>query len=972
MSKRSSLLSPNRHSGFQQIPDLDDASLPMANPNDATIDIPLSTVSSRTGARRADVTRSPAGTAFSPGSPNEKTSMFQHYAGGRRRKVDPQDAARHIRDEEDTLTKMGEIYNKILNFSIVTRYFVYVLPLALMIAVPIIIGATVSQSATFDDVRIVWIFTWVEIVWLSLWISKLASKSLPFVFQFLCGIVSSGVRKYALVLKSLEIPLSLAGWALASLATFKPLMTLNPDQKRLGQTTPTDWENIMGNILGAFMVAALVYLGEKLLVQLISIGYHRQQFEFKIRESKHNVYLLSLLYDASRALFKEYCPEFVEEDYLINDSINLPKSRLGNGGHHARSGSATPLRLLQNIGRVGDKVTAAFGNVAHEVTGKAVFNPTAAHSIVVEALEKSHSSEALAKRIWMSLVVEGKESLYQEDIVEVLGPDRDIEAQECFAALDRDGNGDVSLDEMILTVTEYGRERKAIASSLHDVDSAINVLDNMLCVIVFIITIFVFGKTSPNRYIPMLIPIVAFLNSSFATTLATAGTALLSLSFVFASTAQEVLGSCIFLFVKHPFDVGDRVDISDTQLIVERISLLFTVFKEIKTHKTTQVANIVLNTIWIDNVSRSKAMREQLLVFVSFDTSLEDIQLLRDEIQNFVLDKENSRDFQPEVEVEVTGIASMDKMELKVEIRHKSNWSNEAVRAARRSKFMCALVLALRRVPIYAPGGGGAALGSNDQPTYSVAVSDAEAVERRDAFSAAKAAKRMVPTTQADGAKSSTPNTATFGSLGTNMPAVSAVRNRSASIRNPTASSIIATSPEPVAMNSRNARPAVSDSPGDWVINDTRKASAAGQRDTDIEEVRDVLRRQSTRGKRRTLDRPVFKSGAPGPGIPTIAEPNDQAYHEYIAFQGPVSVGPRLPVRTANEGFGSTFDPFQQEVLSSEPIPPQTPPKARSSPPGTKKFSPKASSYWDQSQWEESPNARQGKNNSFAVEKEEV
>ena len=468
----------------------------------------------------------------------------------------------------------------------------------------------------------------------------------------------------------------------------------------------------------------------------------------------------------------------------------------------------------------------------------------------------------------------------------------------------------------------------------------------------------------------MLTLIVAFLNSSFATTLATAGTALLSLSFVFATTAQEVLGSCIFLFVKHPFDVGDRVDIADAQLIVERISLLFTVFKEIKTHKTTQVANIVLNTIWIDNVSRSKAMREQLLVYVSFDTSLEDIQLLKNEIQNFVLDKENSRDFQPEVEVEVTGIASMDKMELKVEIRHKSNWSNEAVRAARRSKFMCALVLALRRVPIYAPGGGGAALGSNDQPTYSVAISATEAAERRDAFSATKAAKRMVPPMQSDGGTSTTPNTATFGSLGTNMPAVSAVRNRSASVRNPSASPIIATSAETMALRLQNAHPAVSDSPGNWADNNTRTISAADQRDTDIEEVRDVLRRQSTRGKRRTLDSSGFKSGAPGPGIPTIAEPNDQAYHEYIAFQGPVSVGPRLPVRAANVGFDSTFDPFEQKIALSEPIPPRTPPKIRSSPPGTKKQSPEASSYWDKPLSEGSPNVGQGKNNSFAMERE--
>lgn len=168
----------------------------------------------------------------------------------------------------------------------------------------------------------------------------------------------------------------------------------------------------------------------------------------------------------------------------------------------------------------------------------------------------------------------------------------------------------------------------------------------------------------------LLVP-VAFLNSSFSTTLATAGTALLSLSFVFAVTAQEVLGSCIFIFVKHPFDVGDRVDISGEQLIVERMSLLFTIFRKVDDHRNTQVPNIALNGLWIDNISRSGAMREKLAMYISFDTKIEDIELLRNEIQAFVLEKENCRDFHPEIEVEVVGIGSMDKLELRVEVRHK-------------------------------------------------------------------------------------------------------------------------------------------------------------------------------------------------------------------------------------------------------------------------------------------------------------
>ena len=94
----------------------------------------------------------------------------------------------------------------------------------------------------------------------------------------------------------------------------------------------------------------------------------------------------------------------------------------------------------------------------------------------------------------MSFVVEGKNSLFQEDILEVLGGSHQVEAEECFTALDRDGNGDISLDEMILTVTEFGRERKSIATSMHDVDQAINVLDGLLATVVFIVCVFVFSK----------------------------------------------------------------------------------------------------------------------------------------------------------------------------------------------------------------------------------------------------------------------------------------------------------------------------------------------------------------------------------------------------------------------------------------------------------------------------------------------
>lgn len=697
---------------------------------DATVDIPLDNVNN---GYQSQTLRNPAASSAMNVNENEKQGFLQRRGVGVRKSIAAAGARRPntgFDDEEDMVTGAGRLYHKILNFSTFTRYFIYILPLAAILAVPIVVGATAARHARIDGVRMMWLFVWLLTSWVGLWTAKVVAHYLPVVFRGLCGVVTAGTRKYELILKNLEIPLSLCGWALVSLATFRPFMNLD--------STATDgppWAHIVQQILAALMISALVYTGECLFIQIISINYHRKQFHSKLKDHKRTLYLLGLLYNASCSMFPSFCAEFAEEDAIIKDLIDLSfgRKRKKEGRSHNRSGSSTPGRVLQDISNLGDKVTAAFGQVANEVTGKQVVNAHSSNAVVMKALEKNRSSEALARRLWLSFVVEGHEALYQEDIVEVLGPGRRAEAEECFALLDADGNGDVSLDEMILTVAQFGRDRSSIANSMHDVDQAIKVLDRMLCAVIFIIVIFIF---------------IAFLNKSFVTTLATAGTALLSLSFVFSTTAQEVLGSCIFLFVKHPYDIGDRVDLNSgtDKMVVEHISLLFTVFRRIDTHRTVQIPNIVLNSIWVENVSRSNAMKESLSLFVAFDTSLADIQLLRTEMKKFVTDKENSRDFQDDINIEVLGVHEMNKLELSIDIQHKSNWSNETVRAARRSKFMCALVLALRKVPIYGPGGGDPGLGSPGNPSYSVSVSDVEAANARAKAAEAKEATRLVPT----------------------------------------------------------------------------------------------------------------------------------------------------------------------------------------------------------------------------------
>lgn len=289
---------------------------------------------------------------------------------------------------------------------------------------------------------------------------------------------------------------------------------------------------------------------------------------------------------------------------------------------------------------------------------------------------------------------------------------------------------------------------------------------------------------------------------------------------------------------------------------MDKISLLYTTFRRIDNMKVVQVPNIILNNLWIENISRSGAMKEQLDMFISFDTTLEDIELLRKEMENFVRAPDNARDFQPDIILEATGIGNMDKLQLKIEIRHKSNWHNETVRAARRSKFMCALVLALRKIPIYAPGGGGEPLGGPTNPGYSVAVTDDWASAARDKAAKAKADHHMVP---------------------------------------PPASTSSGAPPEGDVVQKLNARNPAADvahkvEDVDFDRDDNRSSNSVStaidrQRTEDLEEVRSgLMKRMSTSGKRKPGD--ILRSGSSAsahPGL-TITSPAHAPRNDFAQF----------------------------------------------------------------------------------------
>ncbi|KAK5113370.1 hypothetical protein LTR62_003470 [Meristemomyces frigidus] len=618
---------------------------------------------------------------------------------------------------EDALTKVGNFLWKIHNASILTRYALYILPVAALLAIPLVLTATIYKHSHAQGIRLLGLFIWLEVIWVALWLCKLVASAAPVVFQAICGVISTGIRKYSLVLTAVEIPISLFLWSIVAFSTTNIINVFNK-----GVWAGT-WLETLSTVFKALIIVAAIFLAEKTFVQLVSINYHRKQYDQKIKESKRLIRMLDILYDASRAIFPEYCREFEEEDATIQGNT-LTEMR------HQLAQAGIKTKVFDDMGRVRDKVIGAFGAMASDITGKQVGAATSAHSIVLEALETEVASKAIARRIWLSFVGEGHEVLYQHDLTQVLGRPRAEMAEEMFHILDRDGNGDVSLEEMTTLLVDVAQERKDRAASMHDISQAIAVLDRLLSLFVVVLIGIIYAS---------------YFSKSFNANASKLWGGLVGLGFALGGTVTEFLACCIFLFIKHPYDVGDRVDINDVELVVEHMSLMYSVFRRVDNGKTVQIPHNVANAVWIENVNRSGPMKERISLNVSPSTSMEDVLALRSELEKFVTAPENKRDYQSDLDIELRNLNDLGKLELRVEIRHKSNFANDQLRNARRNRFMVELLASTRRIPIGPPGGLGPAFGDPANPTYSVSISEREALEFKSARKSEDEGKRLFP-----------------------------------------------------------------------------------------------------------------------------------------------------------------------------------------------------------------------------------
>ncbi|KAL7903701.1 Mechanosensitive ion channel domain-containing protein [Trichoderma velutinum] len=492
-----------------------------------------------------------------------------------------------------------------------------------------------------------------EVSWLAIWALKFAAWLLVNVFKLFGRNISGSKSKYAIALIDLRTVIVIFLWALACWVTFKILFAQALADK-------SGWVDNFERVLAACAVSSAVFLSEKAIIRVIKAAYHDKSFSTREKHCETEITLLTLLYNISQNSTKDVRMK-------ANGEITSDK---------------------QEDEEAFDRVTSISNDVISGIRG----NRANSTNPVINALEEIESSKILAEGIWFGLTTKADDKLRLNDFKQAFGPKYKTEANELSKFIDADDNNNINLDEITRKVISISIENKAIQKAKADLDQALLALNEVLLFAVTLIIIFIF---------------LSFLNSSLLTTVATAGTVLLSLSFVFSVTAQEFLGSCIFLFAKHPYDVNDLVVITDVEMRVERISLLYTTFTHTDSMQTVQIPNIILNGLWINNITRSETGSERFTINIWYNTPLDDVNKLCDEIQNSISENNKTRDFRPELSYIIDSVNDLDKLTLTISIKYKYSWHDDQSRRTRRSKYMRSLILALNKTPIYSPSGVG-------------------------------------------------------------------------------------------------------------------------------------------------------------------------------------------------------------------------------------------------------------------------
>lgn len=208
-------------------------------------------------------------------------------------------------------------------------------------------------------------------------------------------------------------------------------------------------------------------------------------------------------------------------------------------------------------------------------------------------------------------------------------------------------------------------EKMDMSRTLVDRESIFSKLDLILSAVV--------------AYGAVVILLILF-NIDYKVYLATIGPAFFTFGWIFSDTIKEIYNCFVFLLVKHPYDIGDRVIIDNKEYTVSRTDVLSSSFIDIN-GKLCYMPTPVLFNKTIFNIRRSKKQSEILTLSCGSQTKFADAIKFKEDLVAALAEKKH--DFTGHVEIYKFEMEA-GNVALSILIEHISNFQQESEKIKRR------------------------------------------------------------------------------------------------------------------------------------------------------------------------------------------------------------------------------------------------------------------------------------------------
>ncbi|CAN1804595.1 Mechanosensitive ion channel protein 10 [Linum perenne] len=404
--------------------------------------------------------------------------------------------------------------------------------------------------------------------------------------------------------------------------------------------------------LVAVLIGATLWLVKILLVKVLASSFHVTTYFDRMKESVFHHYILEALSGPPLE--------------LPVDGGSERRGLWSGGGGGGRRIDMERLRKLSMESRASAWSVKRLVKYVKS-SGLSTIS-TAVDGFGQSEIHSEMDARSCARRIFRNVAKPGAKHIEEEDLLKFLTID---EVHTMLPLFEGGFETDKITKSSFRNWMVYAYvERKALAHSLNDTKTAVHQLHKLASAIAIVIIV-----------------VISLLVMGLATTkvLLVVTSQLLLVGFMFQNTCKTMFESIIFVFVMHPFDVGDRCVIDGIQMIVEEMNILTTVFLRYDMEKI-YYPNSILISKPISNFRRSPDMGDSLDFTIDVSTSVDDFNALKKAIQKYIESK--PKYWSPKHSVVVKEIENVDKMKLSLCVQHTMNHQNYGEKSMRKSELV--------------------------------------------------------------------------------------------------------------------------------------------------------------------------------------------------------------------------------------------------------------------------------------------